>query len=345
MSNYWLVYWGTETYTAQQNSSLFLYIYIALTLGVVIIAHLRAYYWLYILWCGSADLHNRMLQGILYSSMRFFESNPIGRILNRATRDQQIIDEVLPMIFLDAVQTLIIALGAFFIICIIEPLLIFIIILLLTICLYLRRFYMRSNRQMRHLESITRSPIYAFFSSSLEGVATIRAFKIQENFIETFMKLMDTNARAYITMTASTHWFNFHIDLIVLLFQLATTIATLLISHEHKTPVLGLILTYSFTLSQSLVRGMQQLATAEIHTISAQRIDEYALLPPEEDNGGDQGLVETEKDWPGRGTIEFRNYTMRYRNELEPVLNQINLCINSMEKIGIIGRTGRKKFC
>lgn len=345
ISNHWLVYWYTEAYIAQKSSNLFPYVYIGLTLGVIIIAHLRAYYWFYILWCGSADLHNRMLQGILYSSMRFFESNPIGRILNRATRDQQIIDDVLPTIFFDAVQTLIITLGVVFIICIIEPFLIFVIILLLTICWFLRCFYMRSNRQMRHLESITRSPAYAFFSSSLEGVATIRAFKVQENFIETFMKFMDTHARAYITMTASTHWFNFHIDLIVLLFQLATTIATIVLSHEHKTPALGLILTYSFTLSQSLVRGMQQLATAEIHMISAQRIEEYALLPPEEDNGGDQGLVETEKDWPDQGIIEFKNYTMRYRNELEPVLNQINLHINSMEKIGIIGRTGRKKFC
>ena len=37
---------------------------------------------------GAFKLHNKMLKGVLYSPMQFFESNPVGRILNRFTQDQ-----------------------------------------------------------------------------------------------------------------------------------------------------------------------------------------------------------------------------------------------------------------
>ncbi|CAF1691439.1 unnamed protein product, partial [Adineta ricciae] len=66
-------------------------------------------------------------------------------------------------------------------------------------------------------------------------------------------------------------------------------------------------------------------------------------LPPEEDNGGGEGLIQPPSDWPSCGSIEFRNYTLRYRPELEPVLNNLNLIIERNEKIGIIGRTGAGK--
>lgn len=73
---------------------------------------------------------------------------------------------------------------------------------------------------------------------------------------------------------------------------------------------------------------------------SAERIDEYAQLPPEEDDGGQKRLVKTPTDWPNYGTIEFRNYSLHYRHDREPALKNINLRIESGEKIGIIGRTG-----
>ena len=56
---------------------------------------------------------------------------------------------------------------------------------------------MRSSRQLKRLESVTRSPIYALFSSSLDGLTSIRAFEVQEDFLNMFMERIDTNSRAY----------------------------------------------------------------------------------------------------------------------------------------------------
>jgi len=74
---------------------------------------------------------------------------------------------------------------------------------------------------------------------------------------------------------------------------------------------------------------------------NAERINEYSQLLPEEDYASDKRLIQTSKDWPSHGRIEFQNYSLRYRPELEPVLHNINLRIESNEKIGIIGRTGK----
>ncbi|CAF0920721.1 unnamed protein product [Adineta ricciae] len=343
ISNYWLVEWTNKTYITQQTVTYFAYIYVILVLGIVVMSYVRADYWFYVLLNGSASLHNRMLKGILYSSMRFFESNPSGRILNRASQDQRTIEEILPAIFFDAVQVFMTVLGSVIVIVLINPLVSIVVIPLIVATWYLRNFHIVSGRQLRRLESVTRSPVYAFFSSSLDGLTTIRAFKVQEDFKKTFFELIDANTRAYVPMLASNHWLGFHLDLIVILFQMATIIIGVMTCNANTSAALALALAYSITLSQRLARCMQQLAETEIHMTSVERIDEYAQISPEEDDGGNQETLEIESNWPSLGEIEFRNYTMRYRPELEPVLCNINLHISPMEKIGIIGRTGAGK--
>ena len=93
-------------------------------------------------------------------------------------------------------------------------------------------------------------------------------------------------------------------------------------------------------IDEQLLWGVRQSAEAETLITSAERIDEYVRLPREEDEGGPNRLIKTPTDWPNRGVIEFRNYSLRYRSGLEPALKNINLTVGSDDKVGIIGRTG-----
>jgi ABC-type multidrug transport system fused ATPase/permease subunit len=102
---------------------------------------------------------------------------------------------------------------------------------------------------------------------------------------------------------------------------------------------------YTIGLAGWLQWGVRQLIEAEILMTSVERINEYAQLPHEEDEGGQKRLVKTPPEWPSRGIIEFRNYSLRYRSDSEPVLKNINVRIESGEKIGVIGRTGAYKIC
>ena len=341
VSNRWLSLWSAKTYD-EQRSTTEAYVYLGLTLGTLLIALIRAHYYFYLILSGSNHLHNQMLRGLLYTSLRFFESNPSGRILNRASKDQQVIDELLPMTLFDALQCLLMTVGSLVIIGIVNPWVLLILVPLLPAFWWLRRFYLRSSRQIKRLESVTRSPVYALFSSSLNGgLPTIRAFHVQEDFIQLFINRVDTNSRAFFILIAAVRWFGLRLDLMTSVLSLITSILTIAFRHRIDPSSAALSLMYCINLTMLFQWAVRQSAEAENYMTSAERIYEYGQLKAEEDQNGQNLLTSPPDDWPNRGIIEFNRYSMRYRAELEPVLNAIDLRIESEEKIGIIGRTGK----
>ena len=344
VSNRWLSLWSAKS-DDDQRSSIQIYVYLGLTLGTLLLALVRAQYYFHLVLSGSNHLHNRMLRGILFTSIRFFESNPSGRILNRASKDQQTIDELLPMTLFDALQSLLMTLGSLVIIGIVNPWVLLILVPLLPAFWWLRRFYLRSSRQIKRLESVTRSPVYALFSSSLNGgLPTIRAFQVREDFLQLFIDRVDSNSRAFFILIAAVRWFGLRLDLMTSLLSLITSVLTIAFRHRIDPSSAALSLMYCINLTMLFQWAVRQSAEAENYMTSAERVYEYGQLRPEEDddNNGDtnEQLVPPLNDWPSRGEIEFQQYSMRYRSELEPVLKSINLRIAPKEKVGIIGRTG-----
>lgn len=346
VSNRWLSFWSAKSFT-EQRSSTQIYVYLGLTLGTLIIALVRAQFYFYLILSGSNSLHQRMLRGLLATSLRFFESNPSGRILNRVSKDQQVIDELLPMTLFDALQCLSMTIGSLVIIGIVNPWVLLILVPLLPAFWWLRRFYLRSSRQIKRLESVTRSPVYALFSSSLNGggLPTIRAFRVEEDFLRLFIERVDTNSRAFFILIAAVRWFGLRLDLMTSVLSLITSILTIAFRHRIDPASAALSLMYCINLTMLFQWAVRQSAEAENYMTSAERIYEYGQLPPEEDTKTTTNdlLIQPAEQWPSEGTIEFRRYSMRYRSELEPVLKGIDLRVASREKIGIIGRTGAGK--
>ncbi|CAF4491670.1 unnamed protein product, partial [Rotaria magnacalcarata] len=316
-------------------------IFLSLTLGTLIIALIRAQVFFHLILHGSNHFHNSMLSGILYTSLRFFESNPSGRILNRVSKDQQVIDELLPVTLFDALQLLLMTLGTLIVIGIVNPWALLILIPLLPAFWLYRRFYLRSSRQIKRLESITRSPVYALFSSSLQGgLSTIRAFNVQEDFIRLFINRIDTNSRAFFILIAAVRWFGLRLDLMTSLLSLITSVLTIALRHRIDPSSAALSLMYCINLTMLFQWAVRQSAEAENYMTSAERIYEYVQLEPEENENNTNLLIQPPDNWPDQGNIEFSQYSMRYRAGLDHVLNNIDLHIETKEKIGIIGRTG-----
>ncbi|CAF0850567.1 unnamed protein product [Rotaria sordida] len=343
-ANNWLALWSGKD-KIEQRSPFYAYIYVGAIVTTLIVALIRAGYVFYIILRGSTYFHNRMLKGILYTSLRFFESNPSGRILNRASKDQQVLDELLPLTLSDTMQYLLMTLGSIAIIGITNPWVLLILIPLAPTVLWLRRFYMRSSRQLKRLESATRSPIYTLFSSSVDGLTSIRAFDVQGDFLNMFMERIDTNSRAYFILLGTVRWFGLRLDLLASLLTLVTAILAVALRHQIDPSAAALSISYCITLTGLFQWCIRQSAEAENFMTSAERIHEYGQLVPESHrNSNESGtLVQPADDWPSRGVIEFKDYSFRYRPELDPVLKNLNLRIESKEKIGIIGRTGAGK--
>ncbi|CAF4225543.1 unnamed protein product [Rotaria sp. Silwood2] len=150
-TNSWLALWSAED-EKKQRSSYYAYVYLGVIIATLIVALIRAGYIFYIMLRGSTFFHNRMLKGILYTSLRFFESNPSGRILNRASKDQQVLDESLPLALTDTMQYLLMTFGSIVIIGRTNPWVLLILVPLIPTVLWLRRFYVRSSRQLKRLE-------------------------------------------------------------------------------------------------------------------------------------------------------------------------------------------------
>ncbi|CAF3706274.1 unnamed protein product [Rotaria sordida] len=343
-ANNWLALWSSKN-KSEQRSSFYIYVYLGVIFSILIVALIRVGYVIYIMLCGATYFHNRMLKGILYTSLRFFENNPSGRILNRASKDQQVIDELLPLALIDTMQYLLMTLGSIVIIGITNPWVLLILVPLIPTILWLRRFYMRSSRQLKRLESVTRSPIYTLFSTSLDGLTSIRAFDVQSDFLKMFIERIDANSRAYFILSATAHWFGLRLDIMASLLTLATSILAVALRYQINPSTAALSISYCITLTGLFQWAVRQSAEAENFMTSAERIYEYGQLVREshQNNNDSNILIQPDNDWPSRGIIEFKDYTFRYRPELDPVLKNLNIRIESQEKIGVIGRTGAGK--
>ena len=204
-TNKWLSLWSAKSQIDQrQNENI--YIYLGLVIGTWIISLIRADYFFHLILIGASKLHNRMFKGVLYSSLRFYESNPVGRVLNRFSKDQQVVDELLPTTFFDTIQTLVMVLGSIVIIGMANPWVLIILIFIIPIFLWLRIFYLKTTTVLKRLESLTRSHIYALFSSSLSGLITIRAFNMEKNFVNLFIDKVNANTRILFIFHSAARW-------------------------------------------------------------------------------------------------------------------------------------------
>ena len=341
-ANKWLAIWSAED-AIDQRSPFYAYVYLGATCSTLIVALLRLGITFYVMLHGSTHFHNRMVKGILYTSLSFFESNPSGRILNRASKDQQVLDGLLPVALIDTMQYLLLTLGSIAIVGMTNPWVLLILIPLIPAVFWLRRFYIRSSRQIKRLESVTRSPIYNLFSSSLDGLTSIRAFNVQDDFLNMFIERIDTNSRAYFILTATGRWFGVRLDLMASLLTLVTATLVIVLRHQIDPSAAALSISYCITLTGLFQWAIRQSTEVENFMTSAERIHEYGQLVPESYGNGNENdaLIQPADDWPSRGIIEFKDYSFRYRSELDPVLKDLNLRIQSKEKIGVIGRTGK----
>ncbi|CAF0904325.1 unnamed protein product, partial [Didymodactylos carnosus] len=346
VTNRWLSLWSAKSFEKQRevyNAA----VYLGLSLATLLISLVRSIFFFQLLLNSSTVLHNQMFKGVLYSSLRFYESNPIGRVLNRFSKDQQTVDELLPMTFYESLQSLTMTIGSLVIIGIANPWVLFILLLIIPVILWLRHYSVRTSTEIKRLDSMTRSPIYSLFSSSLSGIPIIRSYKVEYYLIDQFLKNLDRNTRTSVIFLGATRWFGLRIDSMTCLLTLLTAILSVGLRTKLNPASVALALTYCINLTGVFQWAVRQSAETENYMTSTERVYEYSQLPSEPDllhtTNALSVVGSTTSSWPQRGEIEFQNYKLRYRPELDFVLKGLSVKIDSNERIGICGRTGAGK--
>ena len=159
-------------------------IYASCVAIAVLLTTLRAYAFFLVVLKSSENLHNDMVTAILKAPVLFFDSNPIGRILNRFSKDIGCMDEVLPKTFLFAVQIVLFVLTAALVPLAANAWLAAVVVPIILLYFYIARYFMRTSRELKRLESICRSPVLTQISETLDGLDTIRSRGRQQEFAD-----------------------------------------------------------------------------------------------------------------------------------------------------------------
>ncbi|KAJ5238947.1 Metal resistance protein YCF1 [Penicillium chermesinum] len=336
---------ANERSGTNESVGLFIGVYFGLGIGsafLVIIQNLIL--WIFCSIEASRKLHERMAFAIFRSPMNFFETTPSGRILNRFSSDIYRVDEVLArtfnMLFSNtgrAVFTMIVISSS-------TPAFLLFILPLSYIYLSYQKYYLRSSRELKRLDSVTRSPIYAHFQESLGGISTIRAYQKQERFALENEYRMDANLRAYFPSISANRWLAVRLEFIGSLIILASAglaIVSVSTGSGLSAGMVGLAMSYALQITNSLNWIVRQTVEVETNIVSVERVLEYANLPSE----APEVIFKSRPTagWPGQGAVSFKDYSTRYREGLDLVLKDINLDIKPHEKIGVVGRTGAGK--
>ncbi|XP_049919634.1 ATP-binding cassette sub-family C member 4-like isoform X3 [Epinephelus moara] len=359
VQDWWLVYWARADYFNSTVSAVsietrtnatrsgqefelkfYLGIYSGLTAAAVVFGYTRSLVIFHGLVRSSQALHNSMFSAVIRTPVRFFDVNPIGRILNRFSKDISQMDSMLPITFVDFYQLFLQNIGVVAVAASVIPLILIPVIPLLFVFLYLRRFYLHTSRDVKRLESTTRSPVFSHLSSSLQGLGTIRALSAEERLKKAFDAHQNLHSEAWFLYLMTSRWFALHLDSICSIFITFTTFGCILLRDGLKAGEVGLVLTYAVTLVGNFQWTVRQSAEVENMMTSVERVVEYTELESE-------APWKTQKrpppDWPSKGLVTFDKVNFSYSGDGRPVLKDISATFQPNEKVGIVGRTGAGK--
>ncbi|KEY64333.1 hypothetical protein S7711_09599 [Stachybotrys chartarum IBT 7711] len=346
-SSVWLKQWSEHNQKAGGNDKVGMYIGIYFAFGIgssLLMVVQTLILWIFCSIEASRKLHERMANAIFRSPMSFFDTTPAGRILNRFSSDIYRVDEVLArtfnMLFVNVAKSGF-TLG---VISVSTPAFIALILPLSLAYYLIQRYYLRTSRELKRLDSVSRSPIYAHFQESLGGISTIRAYRQQQRFELENEWRVDANLRAYFPSISANRWLAIRLEFIGAIVILAAAGFAIISVASHSglsAGLVGLAMSYALQITSSLNWIVRQTVEVETNIVSVERVLEYAALPSEAPE-----IVPSRRppaSWPAKGAVEFVDYSTRYREGLDLVLKNINLDIKSHEKIGVVGRTGAGK--
>lgn len=345
--NFWLKDWSEENSRTGANNDVGKYIgiYFAFGIGSASLTVVQTLIlWIFCSIEASRKLHERMAKAIFRSPMSFFDTTPAGRILNRFSSDIYRVDEVLArtfnMLFVNVAKSgFTLAVVSFT-----TPAFIVVILPMTAMYLWIQKYYLRTSRELKRLDSVSRSPIYAHFQESLGGISTIRAYRQQHRFERENEWRVDSNLKAFFPSISANRWLAIRLEFIgavVILAAAGFAILAVATGTKLSPGAVGLAMSYALQITTSLNWIVRQTVEVETNIVSVERVLEYARLPSEapEINPNKRPPAA----WPASGTITFNNYSARYREGLDLVLKNIKLDIKSHEKIGVVGRTGAGK--
>uniref|UniRef100_A0A8C6WQX4 ABC-type glutathione-S-conjugate transporter n=1 Tax=Neogobius melanostomus TaxID=47308 RepID=A0A8C6WQX4_9GOBI len=338
-ANVWLSDWTNDAATnrTQERVNMRVGVYAALGIAQGILVMISSLT-LYMGNVGAArKLHFNLVTNKLHTPQSFYDTTPIGRIINRFSKDVYVIDEALPATVLMFLGTFFVSLSTLIVIVSSTPIFAVVVVPLIFVYIFVQRFYVATSRQLKRLESVSRSPIYSHFSETITGSSVIRAYGRESAFVRMSDSKVDDNQKSYYRVL----WLGVRIEFIgncIVLFAALFAVT----GKESLSPgLVGLSVSYALQVTMSLNWMVRMTSDLENNIVAVERVKEYSETQTEA-----PWEIQDKKpppDWPTQGNVQFKDYSVRYREGLDLVLKNLSISVTGGEKIGIVGRTGAGK--
>ncbi|XP_044137452.1 ATP-binding cassette sub-family C member 9 isoform X4 [Bufo gargarizans] len=302
-------------------------------------------------WLGhtaAKNLHDNLLKKIILAPIRFFDTTPLGLILNRFSADTNIIDQHIPPTLESLTRSTLLCLSAIGVISYANPMFLIALLPLGVAFYFIQKYFRVASKDLQELDDNTQLPLLCHFSETAEGLTTIRAFRHESRFKQRMLELTDTNNLAYLFLSAANRWLEVRTDYLgacIVLMAAVTSITSGLtfgLTSGINSGIVGLGLTYALTVSNYLNWVVRNLADLEVQVGAVKKVNSFLNIESEPYEGT-MDLQQVPDDWPKNGEIKISDLCVRYESNLKPVLKHVKAYIKPGQKVGICGRTGSGK--
>ena len=311
-------------------------VYVGVSLLAAVMATLQVLFFRVAAMRSSNTLFQVLLSTVLAAPLRWVDTVPLGRLLNRFTSDVYIVDYVLGTHISELVQSTLQIVGVLIASTSVSPIILVFAAVLMAASLRLAVMYLAAARELKRLESVSRSPILDHFISSLTGLNTIRAFNQARKYINVMFAQID----AYASVSRHLWLFNWWLQLRISLFGaiFSTVTAALVVKFGVSASLAGFAISFVLQYNAAVSTMIRVYASFEMEMNAAERVIDYASIETEP-----QGGLEPPAAWPTQGRVEVENLTVSYSPELPPALKGISFTIENNQRVGVVGRTGSGK--
>ncbi|KAB8214073.1 hypothetical protein BDV33DRAFT_228584 [Aspergillus novoparasiticus] len=340
--NVWLKWWS-ETEIREPSTRKVRYIVGYAGFGASATVCFFLVYWTFLVESvprTSIRLHRRLLKAVTAAPLSSLISIDTGVILNRFSQDMSLLDMRLPGAMIQTLDGLLDAIAEGVLIAQSSPWTALTFFPLLAILYAIQKFYLRTSRQIRHLELEAKSPLFTSIIETCGGITTIRAFAWQETFRQLNMSLIDESQKPFYLMYSIQCWLTLVLNLLVM--GIVVVLVALAVELRNTSGgALGVALNNVSAISATLAYVIQAWTSLETSIGALARLKSFESDTPSEHlphECHDPGST-----WPSAGMIQFIDVTTHYRSDSEPVLHDINIKIPSGAKVGVCGRSGSGK--
>lgn len=293
---------------------------------------------------ASRKLFSRLLNSLVHATMRFHDTVPTGRILNRLSRDMEVVDSSVS----DSLRAVMFRVATFIasiiIVTYVFPAFLIPAVVISYLYVQISKGYINAGRDMRRMQSTTKSPIFAAFGETLEGIVTVRAFGAERRFLAILLRRIDLTTKMWYGWWTMNRWLLLRFDALGAFSIFIITLFAL--SGYISSGWAGITITSAMQFTLSVYWTCRLATQLELDLNSVERVVEYLDLPQEPPSvikGKEPPAYWPSTSAPGNTFIQVENLVIKYSPELPSVLHGVSFSLSAGEKVGLLGRTGSGK--